>query len=62
MVQPAAHTLGSDHPPEATLLRRRPPPDRRGVRTLKEELEKVASHNERHLGQIRLALRDRSDA
>ena len=28
-----------------------------GVRTLKQELEKVASHNEHHLGQIRLALR-----
>jgi hypothetical protein len=28
-----------------------------GVRTLKEELEKVASHNEHHLSQIRLALR-----
>ena len=28
-----------------------------GVRTLKDELEKVASHNEHHLGQIRIALR-----
>lgn len=28
-----------------------------GVRTLKEEFDKVASHNEHHLGQIRLALR-----
>ena len=28
-----------------------------GVRTLKEEFEKVASHNEHHLAQIRLALR-----
>jgi hypothetical protein len=27
-----------------------------GVRTLKDELEKVASHNEHHLGQIRTAL------
>ena len=27
-----------------------------GVRTLKDELEKVASHNEHHLSQIRLAL------
>ena len=27
-----------------------------GVRTLKEEFDKVASHNEHHLGQIRLAL------
>ena len=27
-----------------------------GVRTLKDELEKVASHNEHHLGQIRAAL------
>ena len=28
-----------------------------GVRTLKEELDKVASHNEHHLAQIRAALR-----
>jgi uncharacterized damage-inducible protein DinB len=28
-----------------------------GVRTLKDELDKVASHNEHHLGQIRIALR-----
>jgi hypothetical protein len=28
-----------------------------GVRTLKDEVDKVASHNEHHLGQIRLALR-----
>jgi hypothetical protein len=27
-----------------------------GVRTLKDEFDKVASHNEHHLGQIRLAL------
>ena len=27
-----------------------------GVRTLKEEMDKVASHNEHHLGQIRTAL------
>lgn len=27
-----------------------------GPRTLKEEFEKVASHNEKHLGQIRAAL------
>lgn len=27
-----------------------------GVRTLKDELEKVAAHNEHHLGQIRKAL------
>jgi len=27
-----------------------------GVRTLKEEFDKVAAHNEHHLGQIRLAL------
>jgi hypothetical protein len=26
------------------------------VRTLKDEFDKVASHNEHHLGQIRLAL------
>jgi hypothetical protein len=29
-----------------------------GVRTLKDEFDKVASHNEHHLGQIALALRD----
>jgi hypothetical protein len=28
-----------------------------GVRTLKDEFDKVASHNEHHLGQIRSALR-----
>jgi DinB superfamily len=28
-----------------------------GVRTLKEEFDKVASHNEHHLDQVRLALR-----
>lgn len=28
-----------------------------GVRTLKDEFDKVASHNEHHLSQIRLALR-----
>ena len=28
-----------------------------GVRTLKEEFDKVASHNEHHLGQVRIALR-----
>jgi uncharacterized damage-inducible protein DinB len=28
-----------------------------GVRTLKDEFDKVASHNEHHLGQIRVALR-----
>lgn len=28
-----------------------------GVRTLKDEMDKVASHNEHHLGQIRTALR-----
>jgi hypothetical protein len=28
-----------------------------GVRTLKEEFEKVASHNEHHLEQIELALK-----
>ena len=28
-----------------------------GVRTLKDELDKVAAHNEHHLGQIRIALR-----
>jgi hypothetical protein len=27
-----------------------------GVRTLKQEFDKVASHNEHHLEQIRLAL------
>jgi hypothetical protein len=27
-----------------------------GVRTLKDEFDKVASHNEHHLDQIRLAL------
>ena len=32
-----------------------------GVRTLKAEFEKVASHNEHHLGQIRLALGGRPD-
>jgi hypothetical protein len=31
-----------------------------GVRTLKDELEKVASHNEHHLTQIRLALNSRT--
>jgi hypothetical protein len=31
-----------------------------GVRTLKDELEKVAAHNEHHLGQIRTALSTRS--
>ena len=30
-----------------------------GVRTLKDEFEKVASHNEHHLDQISLALQDR---
>ena len=30
-----------------------------GVRTLKDEFDKVASHNEHHLAQIRLALRSR---
>jgi hypothetical protein len=30
-----------------------------GVRTLKDEFEKVASHNEHHLQQIRLALRSK---
>jgi hypothetical protein len=30
-----------------------------GVRTLKDEFDKVASHNEHHLGQIRLALQAR---
>ena len=33
-----------------------------GVRTLKEEFDKVAAHNEHHLDQIRLALRDRPAA
>ena len=33
-----------------------------GVRTLKDEFEKVASHNEHHLGQIRLALQGRRTA
>jgi hypothetical protein len=28
-----------------------------GVRTLKDEFDKVASHNEHHLEQIRVALR-----
>ena len=31
-----------------------------GVRTLKDEFDKVASHNEHHLGQIRLALQGRN--
>jgi len=31
-----------------------------GVRTLRDELEKVASHNEHHLGQINAALSNRS--
>jgi hypothetical protein len=30
-----------------------------GVRMLKDELDKVASHNEHHLSQIRLALQGR---
>ena len=30
-----------------------------GVRTLKDEFDKVAAHNEHHLIQIRVALRDR---
>lgn len=30
-----------------------------GVRTLKDEFDKVASHNEHHLGQIRKALQSR---
>ncbi len=30
-----------------------------GVRTLKDEMDKVASHNAHHLGQIRTALADR---
>ncbi len=33
-----------------------------GVRTLKDEFDKVASHNERHLEQIRSALGGRSAA
>ncbi|HEY8165528.1 MAG TPA: DinB family protein [Gemmatimonadaceae bacterium] len=33
-----------------------------GLRTLKDEFEKVADHNEHHLEQIRLALRGRSVA
>jgi hypothetical protein len=33
-----------------------------GVRTLKDEFDKVASHNEHHLGQIRLALEGRQTA
>ena len=33
-----------------------------GVRTLKDEFDKVASHNEHHLGQIRLALEGRRTA
>lgn len=33
-----------------------------GVRTLKDEFDKVASHNEHHLGQIRLALQGRPAA
>jgi hypothetical protein len=33
-----------------------------GVRTLREELEKVASHNEHHLGHIKAALSNRSAA
>jgi hypothetical protein len=33
-----------------------------GVRTLKDEFDKVASHNEHHLGQIRLALEGRHTA
>ena len=28
-----------------------------GVHTLKDEFDRVASHNEHHLGQIRVALR-----
>jgi len=31
-----------------------------GVRTLKDEFDKVASHNEHHLTQIRLALKSRT--
>jgi hypothetical protein len=33
-----------------------------GVRTLKDEFDKVASHNEHHLGQIKLALRGSAGA
>ena len=33
-----------------------------GVRTLKDELDKVASHNEHHLTQIRLALNSRTES
>jgi hypothetical protein len=33
-----------------------------GVRTLKDEFDKVVSHNEHHLGQIRSALRGRAGA
>ena len=33
-----------------------------GVRTLKDEFDKVAAHNEHHLEQIRLALRGRAPA
>jgi hypothetical protein len=33
-----------------------------GVRTLKDEFDKVASHNEHHLGQIRSALQGRRNA
>ena len=33
-----------------------------GVRTLKDEFDKVASHNEHHLGHIRLALHGRPAA
>ena len=33
-----------------------------GVRTLKDEFDKVASHNEHHLGQIRSALLGRGVA
>jgi DinB family protein len=33
-----------------------------GVRTLKDEFDKVASHNEHHLGQIRSALQGRPSA
>lgn len=33
-----------------------------GVRTLKDEFDKVASHNEHHLDQIRLALQGRPSA
>jgi ribosomal protein S18 acetylase RimI-like enzyme len=34
-------------------------PDASNERTLKDEFDKVASHNEHHLGQIKLALRGR---